>query len=443
VDVTLPGSLLRSGTFGQDLFAIRPAIGSGDRFQLGATFMRVNDDVESIPDLRLTAGDAADFRTANPPPKDNVVGGLDVTLRMFGGRVLMQYESAMSLLANDISGGPLTKSGLDSIFEHFGTEGIDIDPADFADIFTLNASLIPIDPRDLSNVAQQARASVRAGTHQLAFEWRSIGGAYHSLGNTSLQRDIRGFRIRDSFTLLNDALVMSAAYEQDHDNLDDSRPASTKSTGAYGTVSWQKSHDALLVTASARVGSRSNDLPAGSFDARDESNHAYSGGVSIPVPVLKALRTRVTLNTSLIERNDEVNPAFDSRDMYYLGGLQAESHDNLSQYALLFGLNRAELTSVANSKTDFRRILGTARHNLNERFTALLDATSTVASSAETASAFAPRYNRMELLGGGEYRHSAAAILTLTGGVVSYDDKRAPGNNTSEVVVRLRMSRAF
>ena len=110
---------------------------------------------------------------------------------------------------------------------------------------------------------------------------------------------------------------------------------------------------------------------------------------------------------------------------------------------LLFGLNRAELTSVANSKTDFRRILGTARHHLNERFTALLDATSTVASSAETTAAFAPRYNRMELLGGGEYRHSAAALLTLTAGVVSYDDKRAPANNTNEVVVRLRMSRAF
>jgi hypothetical protein len=118
-----------------------------------------------------------------------------------------------------------------SLFDHFGTEGIDIDPADFADIFTLNASLIPIDPRDHSNVTQQARASVRAGTHQLALERRSIGGAYHSLGYTSLQRDVRGFRIRDSFTLLRDALVVSAAYEQDHDNLDDSRPASTKNSG--------------------------------------------------------------------------------------------------------------------------------------------------------------------------------------------------------------------
>lgn len=444
LDPLLASNVLRPGTFGQDLLAIRPAIGSGDRFQLGATLMRVRDDVSSITDLRVQSFNGAeDTRTANPPPKDNVVGGMDLTLRLMSGRLLLQYENAASLLANDISGGPLTQSGLDSLFDRYGRDRLEIDPSDYEDWFILNSSLVPLDPRSGSNIAHNARASLRAGTHQLAVEWRSVGGSYYSLGNSAMQRDIQGFRIRDSFTLLEDALVVSAAYEMDEDNLDNTRDATTKSTGAYGTLSWQKSRDALLVTASARVGSRSNDLAAGRFEARDESNHAFSGGVSVPLPEFKALRPRLTFNTSLIERTDAVNALGDTRDMYYLGGVQAESRNQLSQYALLFGINKAELTSQPSSNTDFRRILATVRHNFNERFTGLLDATGTDASSPTATNGLGLRYSRMELLGGGEYAHNAASILTLTGGLVSFDDERAPGNNTKEVLVRLRMSRTF
>ncbi|MGQ0815665.1 MAG: hypothetical protein ACT4O1_14615, partial [Gemmatimonadota bacterium] len=38
---TADGTVLRTGTFGQKLFAVRPAIGAGDRFQAGLTFMQV------------------------------------------------------------------------------------------------------------------------------------------------------------------------------------------------------------------------------------------------------------------------------------------------------------------------------------------------------------------------------------------------------------------
>ena len=157
IDPLNPTRIEHQGTYGRDLFAVRPAFG-GETFQVGITAMRVKDDVGSIENLRVDAVDGT-TRRVNPAPKDNVVAGADASLRLLGGRVLLRYDGAISLLANDISRGPFTKEQLDSILADAGAKSLDIDPADFEDIFTLNASLIPLDPRGFTSLAQQASAS--------------------------------------------------------------------------------------------------------------------------------------------------------------------------------------------------------------------------------------------------------------------------------------------
>lgn len=437
-----PASIQRHGTYGQSLFAVRPAFGSGEHFQLGITALRVRDDAQSIPALRTSASGAGVTQSANPAPKDNIVAGLDLTLRLAQGRVLLQYENAASLLANDISTGPLTEAGLDSIMDAMGEERLGIDPSQFESFFTLNASLIPLDPTGQTNVAHQARAALNLGTHLVTTEWRRVGGSYHTLGYPSLQRDLAGVRVADAFTAVDDALAVTVGFERDQDNLDETKLATTSTTSGFVSANWQASSTGVMLNGSVRVGARSNDLSRGQDGAMDEQNKAISAGVSVPVALLSGFTTRLSLNGSLIDRSDPLNTLHGSRDLYYLAGLHGETPDRVSTMALLVGLNQSELTGFANETTNLFRVVGTGRRQVATDWSLLFDGTYTGASSDEL-SQNGPSYTRLEALGGVELLWQATTTLALTGGVIDYADERVPTRDSRELIVRLRVSRNF
>ncbi|HEX8319183.1 hypothetical protein [Longimicrobium sp.] len=436
-----PTRIERRGTYEQDLLAVRPSLRLGG-FRMGLTVMHARDDVGSIPTLR-TSSSAADSGTfsAIPAPRDNLVAGLDVSLRLARDRIVLQYENAASLLARDITFRPRTQRELDSLFVAAGADPPGLDPASWDRFFILNASLLPLDPRGLTSTAHQARASVRAGGHLFSAEWRSVGMDYQTMGHPGLQRDWRGLRVRDSFSLL-DALFVTAGYEQDRDNLDGSAPATRRGQGGFASVTWQAPRD-LLLTGSLRLATRGNGLAAGTPGALDESTLAASGGVLVPVGRLAAFRTRVSLNGTWVERSDPANPLSETRDLYVLAGVQGETESRGTSFSLMAGQNRAEFPGLADGSTTFDRLTAYARRQLTERWAARFDGGITAARSPDAAGAAGPRYTRGEALGGGEFAWRPDALLSFTAGVVDYTDQRIPGLDTRELVMRIRLSRAF
>ncbi|HUH11574.1 MAG TPA: hypothetical protein VMK65_00635, partial [Longimicrobiales bacterium] len=444
LDAADPTRVDRPGTYGQNLLAVRPAIGSGHRFQAGLSLLKVRDDVASISPLRTEVdGGTGGTRSVNPTPKDNLVLGADLTLRLFGGRALVRYESAASLLANDISGGALTEAGLDSIMADAGQDPLGIDPSAFERLLILNGSLIPLDPRGMTNLAHQVRTSFRAGSHMLSVEFRSVGGSYHTLGYPSLQRDRRGVRVRDSFTLFQDALAVYVGFEQDRDNLDAIKPATTTSRGTFATVSWQPSALSPGVSASLRLGTRNNPLAPAEIGARDEQNRIITLGATLPVPLTDRLRTRLLGNVSLIDREDAANPAVDARERYYLGGVQAETPTRSTEGSLMVGLNRSELPGLDAEVTDFHRATAYLRHAFTQRWSGILDGTLTGARGGAIEGVAGLDYDRTELLAGGEFAWTPQAVLSFSAGVATYSDALAADRDTRELLARLRMSRSF
>jgi hypothetical protein len=442
LDAADPTAILRSGTYEQNLVAVRPSLG-GDRFRVGLTLMRVRDDVESIPALRTEAASVDGLtRAVNPAPRDNLVAGFDATLRLFRGRFTLRYENAASLLARDISTRATTQRELDSIFTAAGREPPGIDPARWERLFILNTSLLPLDPRELTSTAHQARASLRAGRHLVTAEWRSVGMDYYTLGHPGLQRDWRGVRVRDSFSLLGDALFVTAGFEQDRDNLNGSAPATTRARSGFATLTWQAPRE-VLVTGSLRLGTRGNDLAAGTPGALDQESRSASAAVVVPVAMLAGLQTRVSLNGSWVARSDPANPVADTRDLYYLAGVQGETPSRNTSFSLLAGQNRSEFPGLADGRTTFDRLVAAGRRQLTDRWAVRFDGGITAARSPESATAPGPRYTRTEALGGGEWTWRQDALVTLTAGVVTYADRRTPGLDTRELVARVRLSRAF
>lgn len=434
--------ILRQGTYGQDLFAVRPSLG-WDAFQIGLSAMRVTDDTASIDDLRVSTGVGAATRRVNPAPKDNVVVGSDVTLRLLQSRVLVQYQNAFSLLANDISGGPLSEAQLDSILDAADAGSLGIDPLDYADYFVINASLIPIDPRGGTSLAHMASASVRTGSNILTGEWRSIGGSYYSLAYPALIRDRRGIRIRDSFTALRGALAVSGGFETDEDNLDEAKPTTTTNTGIFTSASWQKTPTSASLVASLRQGTRKNDLSKGQTGALDESTNAVALAAGVPVAELRGYATRLNLSVTGVNRDDPFNAAVDSKDRYFVVGFEGETDARDNRFNLIYGLNSTELTSVASSKTSFHRVTGNLKYLVQPRWSATLDGTYTTAGSSDQVSSLALKYRRRELLAGGQFDWTPSSFVTLTAGVVSYADRLVPTRDTRELVSRLTVHRSF
>jgi hypothetical protein len=438
-----PTLIRRPGTFGQNLGAVRPSIGAGDRFRVGLTLMQVRDDVESIPLLR-TAPAALDSSTlaVNPAPRDNLVGGLDVALRLLGGRLTARYDGAASLLARDITDRPHTRAELDSIFAELGVDSPGVDPGDWERFIILNASLTPLDPSNRTSLAHQLRTTLRLGSHTVSAEWRSVGADYYTLGHPGLQRDVRGWRLRDAFSLIGDALFVTAGYEQDRDNLDGSALATTTNRAAFATATWQGPRE-MALTGSLRLGTRGNDLAVGETGALDEATRALSLGALVPVSLLPAFRTRLSLNGSWVQRRDPANAAGDTRDLYYLAGIQGETQDRAMDLSLLAGQNRSEFLELDGGRTTFDRLVFAGRRQIAPRWAARFDGSFTHARSPEAATAPGPRYTRTEALGGGEFTWREDASVTFTAGVVSYADRRTPGLDTRELVARIRLSRGF
>ncbi|MFL5385748.1 MAG: hypothetical protein ACJ8GN_24805 [Longimicrobiaceae bacterium] len=440
LDLTI---IRRPGTYGQNLWAVKPSVGAGDRFRVGFTVMHVRDDVESIPLLR-TSPTLTDSSTlaVNPAPRDNLVAGFDVTLRLLKGRLTARYENAASLLARDITDRPQTRAELDSIFAELGVESPGVDPGDWDRFIILNSSLVPLDPRKQTNVAHQARTTLRAGRHTVSAEWRSVGTDFYTLGDPGLVRDWRGWRLRDSFSLPGDALFVTAGLEHDRDNLDGSALATTTNRAAFATLTWQAPRE-MVLTGSLRLGTRGNGLSVGDPGALDQATSAFTAAAQVPVALVSAFRTRLSLNGSWVRRSDPANPVGDTRDLYYLVGMQGETPDQDTDFAFLVGQNRSDFPGLPDGNTTFDRLVLAGRRQLDPRWAARFDGSFTHARSPDASTAPGPRYTRTEALGGGEFKWRQDAVVTFTTGIVSYRDRRTPGLDTRELVARIRLSRAF
>lgn len=189
------------GTFQRDLTALRTSFGSGRYFQLGISAVKVKDDVNSI--------------TGGIRPKDNLVGGADISINLFKNRLKWKAEVAGSLLTDDISSGPLTKAEIEDLVVDVD---VGFDPADYEDYLVINTSTVPLDPTDFTSGAYSTSLQLRLGRNDFRIKYKSIGAAYNSLANSFLRKNIRGLLITDRVRLFKNRVYLNLSYENYDDN---------------------------------------------------------------------------------------------------------------------------------------------------------------------------------------------------------------------------------
>jgi len=440
-----PTRVFRRGTFARDIFAIRPYFGSGRGLQFGITFMQARDDTSSIVVRRTQAAGTGPTQVANPDPKDNLVIGLDLSLKAFSGKFSFNYNNAFSLYANDITGGALSEDRLNELLDDQGQDPVDLpfDPEKISSLFIINESMLPLDPRGMTNFAQQIRSSMQIGTHTIGARWRSIGGSYNTLGYSSLQKDRSGVRVQDSFRILGNRLGVTVGWESYEDNLDESKPATTGTSTLTVDLSWQSDINAPGFAFGYRNYGRQNDLDDIADGGVDEDTGTYSAGAYFPVRMIGGLKSRFSFNYTSVGREDVINPLTGTKNTYYLVGLNNRMESRPTEFSIMYGLNTSDLTGYTDAVTTFNRLMLKGRHAINNNLAATADIISTTASSPEAAGSFGLDYSKFEVTGGAQYYWSATSFATLRAGLVTYKDNRRDDIDTSQLVVRLRITQAF
>lgn len=219
-----PFAKVNLGTYQRDLFALRPSFGSGQNFQLGFTYLHSKDNSKSI-----------EFGAR---PQENVVLGSDLKIAFDDQNFLFTSQVAFSMFNKDISTGNLTDAQIDSIF---GPNGLyDIDPDQVKTIrdilgkfITVNQYIGPLNPQEFASIAGEAALSLNYLNNSLRASYIYRGNDYLSFGQSFIRTDVRGFNVVDRIRMFDNKVFLSLGYESLEDNLQATKPATTK----YNTLS--------------------------------------------------------------------------------------------------------------------------------------------------------------------------------------------------------------
>jgi len=209
---------VETGTFKRSILAIRPSFGSGENFQFGLTFLHAKDDPGSIE--------------YGISPQENLVLGTDFMLGFDNHNILFTSQAAFSVLNKDISGGAMSDAQIDSVFGPNGL--INLDPAkvkqlrDALDgIFTVNQNITPINPQELPTLAAETAISVNYFNNYLKGSYIYRGEQYLSFGQSFTRTDVAGINVLDRVRLFENKFFISLGFENLHDNLQNTKIATT------------------------------------------------------------------------------------------------------------------------------------------------------------------------------------------------------------------------
>jgi hypothetical protein len=217
-----------AGAFTRRLYAAD--LRFGRRYGLlegGLSVLKAKDDAASI-DPRPPAEWGTDS-LARISPQDNAALAARLDLNALRGRLSGRNQVAFSLHNSNITDGAWTKEDMATIGAGDGIP----DPSTFDNIIIINPYFSPMDLADgdfLSSMALSSNWQLALGANETSLDFRRVGGAYRSLGNSFLSSDQQEIRVSDRVRLLGNQLYADLGLGRTTDNLDGQYDSSVGTT---------------------------------------------------------------------------------------------------------------------------------------------------------------------------------------------------------------------
>lgn len=252
------------GTYARNIFALRPSFGSGERYQIGFTWLKSKDDVSSI--------------RYGTRPQENLVLGADLVSKFDQGRIELAAQAAFSAYNSDISSGSFTDAYIDTVYKK--DAAAIKDARDILKSFiTVNDNLRPLSFKKLSTMAYDASLSLNYFDNAFKIGYLFRGSDYTSFGQTFLRNDVAGFSLFDRIRLFGNECVITIGFERLHDNTSDSKAATTRFTTLNVAASYDPRNDMPSITVGYTRYANRNGLVSPIFDStstvHDQTNRVF------------------------------------------------------------------------------------------------------------------------------------------------------------------------
>jgi hypothetical protein len=409
--------LYRSGTYGRNFIAVRPSFGSGESFQLGFTYLKAKDDVQSI--------------RYGLYPAENMAAGMDLMIAFDNQKVKWTTQVAFSLENSDISGGDLTDSAIDSVKGVYDTTKSAADHQkalkDADDLkklakmgrsfITINENLSPLDPiKGFPSLAVESELTLNYFNNYVRALVFRRGKNFKSYGNEYVQTDIAGVNISDRIRFLDNRLMTSFSYETKWNNVqnNNAEPITTFNT-FVGSVTVYPGVNLPTLTLGYGFNTRKNpinlqstiSIPTDddSLKYADEKTNRFFFATNYEFNMLARQSLNATLsiankkdNTFNLRNQDNMSFATSLTTNYSKIPLQTTiavivSH-NVIYFAMQDSITKQYLTSTSQVPFDYQTI------SLNARYRVLNDRMSLLAAIAPSFGDF----KRMLIQAGAEYQ---------------------------------------
>ncbi len=279
------------GTFQRDLFAIRPSFGSGETWQVGFTWMKSTDDQGSI----LTGS----------RPQQNVVVGMDMVTRLDRRRIEFSAQGAFSAYNSDISTGDITDQRIGELFPNDSSTVRRVRDL-LSRFIVVNENLRPLSLNRLSTAAGDVAVQLRYFDNVFRASYLYRGSDYTSFGQSFIRKDIQGFNFNDRVRLVDNALLVTAGYEQLEDNTSHTKAATTVFSTLTTAVTYAPNTDFPSLTLGYSRYDNSNGLdPAGKDSLNAISDVTNRIFFQTSYDFVYYADHRVSMNISSSDRSDE------------------------------------------------------------------------------------------------------------------------------------------
>ncbi len=283
------------GTYQRNLFAIRPSFGSGETWQVGFTWMKSTDDTESI--------------ATGSHPQENLVLGTDMVVRLDKRRIELSAQGAFSAYNSDISSGNISDERIGQLFPNDSANVRQV--RDILSRFIIvNEYLRPLSLKRLSTAAGDVALQLRYFDNVFRLSYLYRGSDYTSFGQSFIRKDVQGYNVNDRVRLVDNALLVTAGFEQLQDNTSHTKPATT----VYSTLTTAVSYSPNSSLPSFTVGYNRYDNSNGLNTLGPDSLNAISDVtnrifLSTSYDFQFVADHRISMNVSSSDRTDATTRA--------------------------------------------------------------------------------------------------------------------------------------
>jgi hypothetical protein len=404
------------GTYKRWILAGRAEIVSRkETLKFGFTGLKVKDKINSIQ---------YGFQ-----PKDNLVGGMDVTLKLFRKKLGLHSSIAVSGLTNDITYGTIRK---DQFLPTFSIN-IPIDAEKYKDFLVINASTLPLTYANVKDaIALFSQVTYTNKFQALTIEYRNVGPLFYSLGNPFLRNNYAGITISDRFHFIQRKLNFNVSYQQYVNNLNQSLPQK---------VNTDVLNASMIITPNDKWPTVLVNYMSQNRNSEQEVKAAYA---------LKDRLQNLLLNINYrksfwsMDHNFRFSISYNNRKDL----LQSSSETQFYNYMIGVSETISKLVTV-NAEYGKTLVRNTTRENITNINTYSLFTDWQVKRDKLTASAgltnnrvaltaFSPETYRLSVIGRLAYKFYKSMSIDVEGGYSPYKEKVIDVNNFDEKYVYVR-----